>query len=308
MSIFRNVGCFAASIAVSLCGFSQSQPKVDWTPMQFRQVSGTRPFVPIEMNGKPFLMMVHSNSGHFLVTTHGGAASIGMSDLKKDGNYGITSTGKASDMGIAHTTLSTLRFGATELHDVPLSVFELPDQPLDGMLGLPWLRSSRVIVDFDSYRIGVPKTEQDGKLVDQQLVQAGWTPHAMRWDADSKRFTVLVRIDGHEARMIPSTVSNVVVDSVWAKENGERLGPVIDHEGGPTGAVVDAYIFKNYAQLSIDGQAVKPIWPESWDLFGYSAEARKKGAPAGFLGAEFMLLNSGIIDFGNGILFVKSAK
>ncbi len=53
---------FALFPAVGIQAIAQSPANIDWVPIQFRQDSGTRPFVPVLMNGKPFLFMVHSNA------------------------------------------------------------------------------------------------------------------------------------------------------------------------------------------------------------------------------------------------------
>ncbi len=300
------------SISLILLGassvFGQSAPhkNIEWIPLQFRQVSGTRPFIPVEMNGKQFLMMVHSNAGSFIATTHEKASDIGIKDLKKEADYGITSEGHVSPLGRAQTTLATFKTGSTEFHDVPLSVFELPqDPPLDGMLGMQWLKSLKVIVDFDACQLGIPASEGDTRREDEALERSGWIAHKMTWEPELHRYVVKALVDGHEASLIPSTVANVVLDINWAKKNNQLLGPAIDKEGGPSGGVVDSYTFKRYVSITIDGQQLNPAWPRTWDLAGYSRSDPSKQRTDGYLGAEFLLTNSGIIDFGSGVLFLK---
>ncbi len=294
-------------LAIGSQSMAQSPASIDWVTIQFRQDSGTRPFIPVLMNGKPFLLMVHSNASSYVMTTHANAATAGMTDLGKDASYGISSPGHVSDLGIAHTTLASLRISQTEVKDVPLRVHEIPQTPpTDGMLGIQWLRDQHVLVDYDAFRLGIPATPAAGEAEDRRLVAQGWTAHPMIWDPKTDRYYVQAKIDGHDAHLLISTVATIVIDSLWAKNNGEPLGAVVDQGGGPQGSLVDEYVFKHVVSLSIGGQEMAPAWPHSLDLFGYSSEPRPADAHEdGYLGADFMLMNSAVIDFGTGVLFVK---
>ncbi len=230
-----------------------------------------------------------------------------MTDLGKDASYSISSPGYVSDLGIAHTKLASLRISQREVKDVPLQAHEIPQTPpTDGMLGIQWLRGQRILVDYDASRVGMPATPADGEAEDQRLVAQGWTAHNMIWDPKTSLYYPQGKIDGHDAHLVISTVANIVVDSLWAKDNGEPLGARTDEGAGPQGALVSQYAFKHIVSLSIDGPEMAPVWPESWDLCAYSSVPRLAGQHEdSYLGADFMLMNSAVIDFGTGVLFVK---
>jgi hypothetical protein len=285
---------------------AQASFGISWVPITFRQDSGTRPFVPVLMNGKPFLMMVHSNASFYVQTTHENAASIGLSNLGKEANYGIVKDGEVSPLGRTTATLGSLKVGTKEVKDVRLSVFEIPQTTVThGMLGTGWLRDEKVIVDYDKYRVGLPDSFVVSEAFDKQLLARGYIGHKVTWDPKRHTWFVMGKVDGHPIRLCVSTVAEIVIDSEWAKANGVELGPVIDRQGGPAGALVDEYLAKRVLSYSIDDQAVPPAQPVSWDLFGYSSTGRNaEPHDEGFLGADFMLANQAVIDFGTETLFL----
>ncbi len=284
----------------------QHPSAIDWVPITFRQDSGTRPFVPVLMNGKPFLLMVHSNAGFYVQTTHANAASVGLTNLGKEADYGIVKDGEVSPLGRTTATLDSLKVGTKEAKDVRLSVFEIPQTvETHGMLGTGWLRDQKVIVDFDRYRIGLPDSLAASEEEDKRLLARGYVGHKMTRDPKGNTWFVMGKVDGHPIRLCVSTVAEAVIDIEWAKANGVELGPVIDQQGGPAGALVDEYIVKHVLSYTIDGQKVAPAQPVSWDLFGYSS-AQREAEPhdEGFIGADFMLANQAVIDFGTEMLFL----
>lgn len=279
---------------------------IEWVPLTFREVSGVRPFVPVEMNGKAFLLMVHANANFYAQTTHANAAAAGLTNLGKESDYGIEKDGKVSELGRTTATLASLKVGTKEAKNVRLSVFEVPQTPeMNGMLGTGWLREQKAIVDFDAYRLGLPDSAAAAAEADKRLEARGYTGHKMTWDAERHVWFVMGKVDGHAIRWCVSTVAEVVIDSAWARANGVELGPVIDQQGGPAGALVDESIVKRMARITVDGQECPPMQAVSWDLFEYSSAKRESGSyNEGFLGAEFMLANQAVIDFGTEMVFL----
>ncbi len=283
---------------------------INWVPITYRQDSGTRPFIPVTMNGKPFLMMVHSNASFYVQTTHANAASIGLSSLGKNDDYGIDKDGHVSPLGRTTATLDSLKVGTAEARKVQMAVFEVPQTPvMNGMLGTGWLRDQKVIVDFDQHRVGTPASIVASGEFDKGLLARGYVAHKMTWDPKKRTWFVMGTIDGHAIRLCVSTVADNVVDIDWAKANGIELGPVIDQQGGPAGAMVDEYLVKHVLDYALDGQSAAPAQPVAWDLSAYSS-ATRSGEPhnEGYLGASFMLANQAVIDFGTEILFVAKWK
>jgi hypothetical protein len=283
---------------------------MSWVPITFRQVSGTRPFIPVFMNEKPFLMMVHSNANFYVQTTHANAASIGLTGRDKKADYGITKDGQVSPLGRTSAPLESLQVGGRESRHVELSIFEIPQNPpTNGMLGSGWLRDQRVIVDFNLGRVGIPGSPAASQEQDKLLLAQGYVAHKMTWDPKRGTWFVMGTVAGHPIRFCVSTVAQNVVDTEWAKANGVELGPVIDQQGGPAGALVDEYIAKQVLNYTVDGQLTAPAQPHAWDLFAYSSRKRDTQTyNEGFLGADFLLANQAVVDFGTDTLFLAKWK
>ncbi|MGA8875171.1 MAG: hypothetical protein WB555_06535 [Candidatus Korobacteraceae bacterium] len=282
--------------------------QVSYVPLEFRTVEGIRPFVSVQLDGAPFVFMVHGNASFYVMTTHANAAKAGVTDTRHDANFGIDAPGHVSSAGLTRTTLKSLKVGDQEDHDVPFSLFEVPVAGMDGMLGIGWLRANNVIVDYDGLRLGLAKTPEDGHKEDARLVHDGFVAHAMTWDPDLKRFVVSVEVNGKRSRMVVSTVSSDIVDVRFARTAGIALGPVVYVDSGPRGARVDNWLSKRPVRLSIDGQKTAWMQPTVQDTYAYSS-----GAPpadetkwvGGYLGCDFMLANDAVIDFGTGTLLLR---
>lgn len=288
----------------ALCASAQ----VSYVPLEFRTVEGIRPFVPVELNGTPFVFMVHSNASFYVMTTHANAAKAGVSETRHDADFGIDAPGHVSKAGLTRTTLKSLKVGNQEDHDVPFSLFEVPVEGMDGMLGIGWLRGNNVIVDYDGLRLGFAKTLEDARKEDARLVHEGFVAHAMTWDPDLKRFVVGVEVNGKGARMVVSTVSNDIVDLRFAQTAGITLGPIVYVDSGPKGARVNNWLSKRPVRLSVDGQKAAWMQPTVQDTYAYSSGAPPKDETkliGGYLGCDFMLANDAVIDFGTGTLLLR---
>lgn len=278
-----------------------------YIPIEFRQVSGTRPFVQVAVNGKPFLFMVHANASFYAMTTHANAASAGIENLVKKSAYGIESSGKVSDLGRAEATLKSLTVGASSATDVPLSVFEVPqDPPMDGMLGMKWLRDKRVVIDYDQGKVGFPTVPEDGQTEDARLVARGWVAHKMRWDTATSSYYVAGVVNGTTVQLQVSTVGQNTLNDGFAKSANVLVGPKVDDFGGPAGATGDVFIAKTPLSIELDGQRAAAIQPLIWNFDAYSSRKKPSGIQA-TLGADFMLANLAVIDFGTETLLIKPA-
>jgi len=304
------MGAFMGAAALMSLVAAPAGAAMSYTPIVFRQVSGTRPFIPVQLNGKRLLLMVHANAKLYVMTTHENAASLRLGVLGKTSNYGITDDGHVSTLGRTSATLASLRVGDREARDRKLSVFEIPQTPpTDGMLGMDWLRDQRVIVDYDAYRVGLPSAPVDAQAEDAKLIARGYISHKMIWDPDTKSYYVMGSVNGTPARLGVSTVGENALDSVFAGTASIALGPVVDQNGGPRGAVVDVRITKHPVSITLDGQPCLSAQAWAWDLYAYSSEARPVTPHQdGYLGADFMLANQAVIDFGTETLFVSKAQ
>ncbi len=290
------------------CGALCASAQVSYIALEFRTVEGIRPFVPVELNGTPFVFMVHSNASFYVMTTHANAAKAGVAETRRDADFGIDAPGHVSAAGLTRTTLRSLKVGDQVDQDVPFSLFEVPVAGMDGMLGIGWLRGNNVIVDYDGLRLGFPKTLGDAREEDARLVREGFVAHTMTWDPDQKRFLVPVEVKGKRSRMTVSTVSGNIVDVRFAQTAGIALGPVVYVDSGPKGARVNNWLSKWPVRLSVDGQETAWTQPTVQDTYAYSSgtpPADESKWVGGYLGCDFMLANDAVIDFGTGILLLR---
>lgn len=282
--------------------------KTVYVPITFRQDSGTRPFIPVQMNGKTFLMMVHANADFYMMTTHENAASIGIDKDGTQDSYGISSPGHLSNLGRSETILPELHVGSVITKNTPLSLFSIPqDPPTDGMMGVRWLREQKVIVDYDRARVGLPEAAADSAREDAALITRGYIPHKMSWDDTRNAYFVMAEINGRHRRLSVSTVADNLVDLRFAREADIQLGPVIDEEFGPRGSHIPSYNVRTPIILTLDGQRVPLIRPQSLDASAYQSGSNPHYLDAATLGADFMLDNQAVIDFGTGTMFLRKS-
>ncbi|MES3100554.1 aspartyl protease family protein [Sphingomonas faeni] len=294
---------FAAAALASSVMAMPAAARTTYVDIQYRQVSGTRPFIPARLGQTTLLMMVHSGAGFYMMTNHEHAKAIGLKDLQDAGKYGITSVGHVSPLGRVRAVLPSLVIGGKEVKNAPLLVFETPqDPPMDGMLGLGWLNANKVLLDFDKNRVGIPDTSDDTTAGDRELEARGYVGHKMIRGKDG--YYVNGTVNGAPARISINTVMNNVIEAAFAKRSGIQLGPVVDEAGGPKGAVLPVRISKYQLDVAIDGQTTAPTQPLSWDTAAYHSEAAGSAEDDLQLGSEFMLANQAVIDFGSETLFL----
>jgi len=295
-----------------LLSSSQSVPDVDYVPITFRQVSGPRPFINIKLNGVPLLLMVHANASFYAMTTHANAAKAGIDSLGPARKYGITATGQVSTLGRSSTRARTLQIGRDVVHQAPLEVFEVPQVvPIDGMLGIGWLQQRRVLVDYAQARVGVSPSPAAAEDTRKRLLAAGYVAHPMTWNGPKQVYTVPLTINKAAATFEVSTVSETVIDSVFARRAQLALGPVVFDYGGPTGTTGHVRNTAKPVRMRFGQQVGQPIVAQVYDTYAYEAKPRPANEAellSGSLGCDFMLANKAVIDFGAGILFLRGSK
>jgi hypothetical protein len=194
-------------------------------------------------------------------------------------------------------------------HQVTLDVFEVPVPWMEGMLGIKWLVDKAVVIDYGSKRISFPTSSAEAQAYDRALVAAGYVEHPMIVDAkEENRRTVDASVGGSTAVFNVSTVSISVLDSQFVATahipsiaSGERFG-------GPKGAVGRVAKSQSPLIFSLGGQQTNAVTPDIYDQYAYESVERPADAssrPVGSLGADFMLANRAVIDFGTNTLFVK---
>jgi hypothetical protein len=262
----------------------------DDVELTFRQVSGLRPFVSADVDGLPVSLMVHSNAGFRAMVTPDVAvrAGLDLGPVERRG-YGIEAVGRLGSRGRA-TAVATLRVGGDVAAGVEIAVFDVPqDEPVEGMLGIGWLRERGAVVDLGEGRLRFADAAVDGS--------------ALTWDEDWQAYVVDTAVLGRAARFVVSTVAGVVVDTVAADRLGLALGPVVDEDGGPTGTVVRVRPVASAWTVDLDGHPRAVPDAVAWDLYAYADRPRPaSGGIDGFLGCELLVQERAVVDFGRGTI------
>lgn len=260
--------------------------------LTFREVSGLRPFVAAEVAGLPVSLMVHSNASFAAMVTHDVArrAGLRLAPVERP-DYGIVRVGSLGGRG--RTTATTrLRVGE-DVAAVEIAVFDVPqDEPVDGMLGVGWLRERGAVVDLG-----------EGRLRFASASPAGC---ALAWDEDWSAYVVEARVAGQPARFVVSTVAGLVVDARAVERLGLTAGPVVETDGGPTGTVVEVRSLETDWVIELDGREREVPRASSWDLDAYADRAApSSGRVDGFLGCELLVQERAVVDFGRGTLWLR---
>lgn len=117
-------------------------------PFNIEIGSGKRPVVSGRANEMHHRFEVHSNAGFYLQLSRRKAADAGIDQLQHTGAYGIVSAGNLSSLGRDEGILSRVSIGQETWHDVPASIFETMGDDTKGMLGLKWIESNGIAMDF----------------------------------------------------------------------------------------------------------------------------------------------------------------
>jgi hypothetical protein len=265
----------------------------DGVELSFRQVSGLRPFVPAEVNGCPVSLMVHSNAGFRAMVTHDVASRAGMHLAPvQRADYGIQEVGKLGGRGRT-TAMTSIRVGDDIAADVEIAVFDVPqDEPVDGMLGVGWLRERSVVVDLGEGRLRFGGPPTPGTSLD--------------WDEDWQAYVVATTVGGRPARFVVSTVAGAVVDAHSADRLRLAIGPVVDSDGGPTGTVVEVRPMTTGWSVDLGGRSRPVVDAVSWDVYRYADRTRPPaGQIDGFLGCDLLAQERAVVDFGRGRLSLR---
>lgn len=236
--------------------------------------------------------MVHSNASFRAMVTHDVAARAGLATGPVErADYGIEAVGRLGGRGRA-SAVTRVQVGDDVADGVEVAVFDVPqDEPVDGMLGLGWMRERGAVVDLGRGTLsfgpcpggGVPLVLDDGQV-----------------------FTVDVTVGGRPARFVVSTVAGVVVDTVAAARLGLVLGEPSATDGGPTGTVVDVRPVTSSWAVSLAGRPRSVPDAVAWDLYAYADRPRPaSGAVDGYLGCEWLVGEQAVVDFGAGTLSLR---
>lgn len=297
------------ALVAALCAATPIAARPSHVPITYRETSGTRPYVPVAVNGTTLLFMVHAQNDGYAMTTHANAAKAGVTDLIQKGKYGIAAIGKVSGLGRASAHVHAFAVGGLVTPDMPIDVFEVPQTPpVDGMLGVKWLRASGTFVDFARNELIVPNGPHDAEAERAMLLRQGYVAHPMSWNPAHDQFTIHPVVAGVPVTFRVGTVGDDVLDETFARAQAIPLVLQEGTYGGPTGTTGHFYETKGAYPFTLDGKPFKTATATVFDTYAYEGKPHPASADAvaGTVGCDFMRANAAVIDFGSGTLFLKA--
>ncbi|MGN5373690.1 hypothetical protein [Sphingomonas hankookensis] len=275
-------------------------------PFAIEEIYGKRPVVAVRLNDHPFKMVIHSNAGFSAQLPHDVARRAAVSIVRHSGDFGIEGPGKVSVLGRDEGVLPRLQVGSRTYSDVAVSVFETPGEQSTGMLGLDWIAARRLVIDYPRHRIVLDSSAKDGIRLRRTLVGQGYRAIPMRRNADG-RYTVAVTLEATTRPMTVSTVAGLTIDQTFARAAGVELGVVINDDYGPRGAKVSTYATRRPITLTIGPWRSTPIADAGvLDNAAYMSKPRSpEDGNGGMLGADFLIANRAVVDFGSGVLYLR---
>jgi len=292
--------------------FAQSEGKTDpeiSIPIQIMASAGDRPFISASVNGTPVMFQLHSSAALYMQISHKLADTAKIADRHHVGSYGIVKIGQLSSLGMDNAFINELTVGGHVFNHVPVSIFETPSPYDHGMLGLSWLNANRAIIDYQK-KVVVLNAANGGKAIHDQLLQENYIAIPMkRNNADAGRYYVSVKVNDIVEPMIVSTVSHNIFDIDFAKRSSvEYKVAGGENYGGPTGTEGKVYVNTKPVAIQIGDASFELPVVHFLDTYAYEGISRPKDTSditGGMLGCDFLLAHGAVVDFGNGILYLK---
>lgn len=276
-------------------------------PFKIEEIFGKRPVVDISLNGHACRAMIHANAGFYLQINHAQADLVGIKGRKHQDSYGIEKAGKVSALGRDSGTVDRLAIGQLLDRDVPVSIFETPGPKDDQvcMLGLGWISVHALVLDFVRNQATVADPAAT-KALRTRLLSEGYSALPMtRQDGKEGRYLVNVTVGKTSAPMVVSTVSTLTLDTEFARRADIAQGKSLGEYGGPSGATGAIYESRDPVVLEIGTWKSRPLKASIEDTYAYSKQARPADPLGGMIGADFLIANGAIIDFGSKTLYIR---
>lgn len=309
MFISRSVQVMASlCAAVMIAGPALAGDARPGVAFDIEQHFGSRPVVDARLNGRPYRMIVHANAGSYVQVNHAEASVLAVTGMVHGGQYGIAAPGQVSALGRDDGVLQSLEVAGRTRTQVPIAVFERPAGSGEGMLGLPWLTANGVIIDYASHSITLPEDAAEAERYGQVLEAQGYRPHALTRDPADGRYLIAALVEGQPMSLVVSTVAGNDLDVAAAERAHLALGPVSGRWGGPGGTVGETRQTVRPVMLAIGDWRSPPTAFSVYDIYAYAEKPRPYRAidgRAGMLGADFLIANQAVIDFGRSRLYLK---
>jgi hypothetical protein len=239
-------------------------------------------------------------------------ADIGkIKERKHVDSFGISAPGKISPLGRDSAFVDRFTIGKKVFNHVPVSIFETPSPDTEGMLGLRWLTTNQVVLDFQKKKAIVNPNSQSTLIRHESWLQHGYVAIPMKRAATDGRYLITVTVNGVSQPMIISTIAENTFDSVFAKRAQIALTKPVGSYGGPAGTTGLVYKTGNPVSITVNNYSFLVESASVEDTYAYMANKRPEDASVargGMLATDFLLANGAIVDFGNSMLYLKKSK
>ena len=279
-------------------------------PITFIDIAGPRPVIEYFVNNKKATSMIHSNANLYIRFNYENSQYFGIENLVEVGEFGISEPGKTNKSYTAR--INEIKIGGLTWNDKEVSIFETFSNDAEGfgMLGKNWIRENNIIIDFGCNTVAIlPNKFQQDSIV-KRLLKDNYVTVPMELDVTDNSYYTDIVINNQKTKFLVSTVTNLIIDSVFAKTaNIETL----ENQGsfaGPSGKTGNVYSPKEKFAIKI-GEFETSTNGVIYDQYIYSDTQRPDDSEkqiGGTLGAAFLIEQKAVIDFGNLKLYLKHDK
>jgi len=279
-------------------------------PIQFIKDFGNRPDIKALINGVPVALQLHSNASFYMQISHKLADTAKIADRHHVGSYGIVKGGEVSSLGRDSAFINEFTIDGHVFNQVPASIFETPSPYDQGMLGLRWLTAKRAIIDYQK-KVVVLNPAKAGTAIHDQLLQENYIAFPMKRDSADGRYLVSVKVNNIVEPMVVNTVADNVFDTDFAKRSSIEYKDNGETYGGPTGTQGKVYVNTKPVAIKIADVPFELPNADIEDTYAYQGKSRPTEVSAirgGMLGCDFLLAHGAVVDFGNGILYLKKKE
>ncbi|MCL2040050.1 MAG: hypothetical protein FWG85_06445 [Bacteroidetes bacterium] len=279
-------------------------------PITFIEIAGKRPIIEYFVNNKKATSMIHSNANLYIRFNYENSQYFGIENLVEIGEFGISEPGKTNKSYKAR--INEIKMGSITLKNKEVSIFETypPDEEGFGMLGRNWIRENNIIIDFGYNTVSIlPDKFQQDSIV-KRLLKDNYVAVSMELDETDNSYYTDIVINNQKTKFLVSTVTKLIIDSVYAKTANIETGEIQGSFAGPSGKTGNVYSSKENFAIKI-GEFETNTNGSIYDEYIYSNKQRPDDTEkqiGGTLGVAFLIEQKAVIDFGNLKLYLKNAE
>ena len=277
-------------------------------PITFVDIAGPRPVIEYVVNNKKAISMIHSNASLYVRFNYDNSQYFGIKDLIEVGEFGISEAGKVNKSYKAQ--IDEIQFGNLIVKNKEVSIFETypPDEEGFGMLGRLWIKENNIIIDYCNNTIAIQPNKFQQDSIAEYLLNNNYIAVPMEINETDISYYAEVVINNQKTKFLVSTVTRLIIDSLYAKTANIETGEFAGTFGGPSGQVGNVYLPKEDFTIKI-GEFTTTTNGLIYDEYKYSNKQRPDDVTkqiGGTLGAAFMMEHKAVIDFGNLKLYLKN--